>query len=103
MRFGSTSTRRSAYDPDRAGIDRDLRARLGPRVHESYLHPLFQNGGIDLSEAQVRDVTQFVKTGLLDPGANKEKLCGLIPKAVPSGLPVLTFEACKQKPHKEDN
>jgi cytochrome c peroxidase len=89
------------YNPDTAGIDRDLRVRIGPRVHESYFHPLFQNGGIDLSESQIRDVTEFVETGLLDPRANKEKLCGLIPKSVPSGLPVLTFEGCQDKPHKD--
>ena len=51
---------------------------------------------------QIRDVTQFVKTGLLDPRAQKENLCKLIPKFVPSGLPVLTFEAC-DKLHKKDN
>jgi cytochrome c peroxidase len=90
------------YDPARAGIDRDLTLRMGPRVDESYLHPLFKNGGIDLSELQIRDVTQFVKTGLLDPRARKEHLCDLIPKLVPSKLPVLTFEACQGKPGKKD-
>ena len=38
-------------------------------------HPMFRNGGIELSESQIRDVTQFVKTGLLDPRAKKENLC----------------------------
>ena len=75
---------------------------MGPRVDESYLHPLFKNGGIDLSEPQIRDVTQFVKTGLLDPRAKKENLCDLIPKLVPSKLTVLTFEACQDKPDKKD-
>jgi len=90
------------YNPEKAGIDKDLRARMGPRIHESYFHPLFQKGGIDLSESQIRDVTQFVKTGLLDPRAKKENLCDLIPKAVPSKLNVLTFEACLSKPGKKD-
>jgi cytochrome c peroxidase len=91
------------YDPASAGVDSDLRVRMGPRVDESYFHPLFKNGGIQLTESQIRDVTLFVETGLLDPRARKEKLCNLVPKFVPSGLPVLTFEACQDKPHKIDN
>ena len=86
------------YNPDAAGIDRDLRGRMGPRLPESYFHPLFQNGGIGLSESQIGDVTQFVRTGLLDPRARKENLCALIPKAVPSRLDVLTFEGCPPNP-----
>ena len=89
------------YNPATAGIDKDLRVRIGPRVHESYFHPLFQNGGIALSESQLRDVTQFVKTGLLDPRAKKEVLCHLVPRVVPSRLPVLTFEACQDKTAQE--
>ena len=90
------------YDPSSTGIDRDLTKRMGPRIDESYLHPLFRKGGIGLSHAQLRDVTQFVKTGLLDPRATKENLCGLIPKLVPSKLKVLTFEACESKLGKKD-
>jgi len=86
------------YNPAVAGIDADLTLRMGPRVEESYLHPLFKNGGIDLSELQIRDVTQFVRTGLLDPRAKRENLCGLIPKALPSRLLVSTFEGCQAKP-----
>ena len=89
-----------SYDPNAAGLDRDLTVRMGPRVHESYLHPLFRNGGIRLSESQIRDLTQFVKTGLLDPRARKEHLCGLIPKSVPSRLELLTFEDCETRPVK---
>jgi cytochrome c peroxidase len=91
-----------SYDPAAAGIDADLTLREGPRVDESYLHPLFKKGGIRLSPSQLRDVTQFVKTGLLDPRAKKENLCDLIPKSVPSKLKVLTFEACEGKPGKKD-
>ncbi len=65
QRPASTRISRSAWD--RASTSR-------------MLHPLFRNGGIELSESQIRDVTQFVKTGLLDPRAKKENLCGLIPK-----------------------
>jgi cytochrome c peroxidase len=96
IRFHLDPTQR--YDPAAAGIDADLAVRMGPRVDRSYLHPLFKNG-IALTDAQIRDVTQFVKTGLLDSRAKKENLCSLIPKSVPSGLKVLTFEDCG-KPEK---
>ena len=90
------------YNPAAAGIDADLTGRMGPRIDEAYLHPLFRNGGIALSPSQIRDVTQFVKTGLLDPRATKEHLCGMIPTLVPSKLKVLTFEDCEPKPNKKD-
>jgi cytochrome c peroxidase len=83
-----------SYNPAKAGIDRDLYARMGPRVPASLLDPVFQKGGIKLSEQELRDVTQFVKTGLLDERAKKENLCKLVPKFVPSQLSVLTFEDC---------
>jgi len=70
---------------------------MGPRVNPALLHPLLKNRGIQLTESQLRDVTQFVKTGLLDRRATKEQLCGLIPKVVPSKLPVLTFEGCAKQ------
>jgi cytochrome c peroxidase len=101
IRFHLDPTQR--YNPATAGIDKDLRRRMGPRIDESYLHPLFRDGGIRLTEWQIRDVTQFVKTGLLDPRARKENLCDLVPKVVPSKLPVLIFEACQDKPHRKDN
>ena len=85
-----------SYNPAKAGIDRDLYARMGPRVPASLLDPVFQKGGIKLSEQELRDVTQFVKTGLLDERAKKENLCKLVPKFVPSQLSVLTFEGCRK-------
>ncbi|MBC8106785.1 MAG: hypothetical protein H7Z14_09365 [Anaerolineae bacterium] len=91
------------YNAARAGIDPDLTGRVGPRIDEALLHPLFRNGGIDLSESEIRDVTQFVRTGLLDPRTKKENLCTLVPKLVPSKLKVLTFEACEDRPRKNDN
>ena len=74
---------------------------MGPRVDPSLLHPLFRNGGVRLSDSQIRDLTQFVWSGLLDPRAKKENLCSLIPKSVPSKLKVLTFEDCAAKPGKK--
>jgi cytochrome c peroxidase len=86
-----------SYNPRQQGIDRDLyRQPLGPiePVLER-LDPKLVN--IDLSEDEVDDVTQFVTTGLLDRRALKENLCALVPRVVPSGLPVLTFEGCGRR------
>jgi cytochrome c peroxidase len=95
IRFHLNPTQR--YNPARAGIDSDLYYDMGPRIPEDQLDPLFRNGGIKLSESQIRDLTQFVNTGLLDSRAGKENLCSLVPKVVPSRLPVLTFEGCADK------
>ena len=89
------------YDPTKAGIDADLYARMGPRIKPALFHPLFQHGGVRLSDDQIRDVTQFVWSGLLDPRAKKDNLCSLIPKSVPSKMKVLTFEDCTTKPGKK--
>lgn len=83
------------YNPKKAGIDTDLtRRRMGP------IEPVLDRldakleNGIDLTESQIADLTQFVTTGLLDTRALKENLCQLVPKAVPSGLPISKFEGC---------
>ena len=84
------------YNPKRAGIDKDLaRREMGPiEPVLDRLDPKLENG-IDLDENQISDLTAFVTTGLLDRRALKENLCKLVPKAVPSGLPILKFEGCK--------
>ena len=83
------------YDPERAGIDKDLTRRpMGPiEPVLDRLDPLLV-GGIHLSGREIDDLTEFVTTGLLDRRALKDNLCDLVPKFVPSRLPVLTFEAC---------
>ncbi|MCM3879393.1 MAG: hypothetical protein ND807_04715 [Vicinamibacterales bacterium] len=89
------------YNPVRAGIARDL--AMSPR---GPLQPVLDRlddklrGGIDLSDDEIQDVTQFVKTGLLDRRARKENLCGLVPKTLPSGLRPLEFEACHFPSHR---
>jgi len=83
------------YDPRRAGVDRDLRHRLGPiEPVLATLDPLLREP-IDLSERELEDLVAFVREGLLDPRAKPEALCPLIPAAVPSGRPLLTFEGCE--------
>lgn len=82
------------YDPVAAGIDTDLWPRLGPiepvlaRLDRKVRTP------IHLKRSEFNDLVTFVRNGLLDKRAKKENLCKLVPQTVPSGLPVLDFEAC---------
>jgi cytochrome c peroxidase len=82
------------YDPKAAGVDPDLRLRLGPIAPVlDRLDPLLRKP-IDLSRQEFSDLVRFVANGLLDPGAKKESLCALVPDTVPSGRPVLKFQGC---------
>lgn len=82
------------YNPVEAGVPADLARRLGPiePVLER-LDPLLRSP-IHLSEHELDDLVSFVRDGLLDARVRAENLCKLVPAQVPSGLPVLAFEAC---------
>ena len=83
------------YDPREAGVDRDLRMRLGPiEPVLARLDPLLRKP-INLSRQELADLVEFVGDGLLDKRAKKENLCRLVPDSVPSGLPVLKFQGCQ--------
>lgn len=83
-----------AYDPRRAGVDRDLRQRRGPiEPVLATLDPLLREP-IALKEREFDDLLAFVRDGLLDPKARPAALCGMIPKAVPSGRALLSFQGC---------
>jgi cytochrome c peroxidase len=82
------------YNPARAGIDRDLRYRLGPIDPVlARLDPLLLSPP-ELSEDEFDSLVTFVRHGLLDSRARKHNLCKLLPESVPSGLPTMHFEAC---------
>ena len=49
----------------------------------------------DLGGRDFEDLVAFVRNSLLDPRAAPASLCRLIPGAVPSGRPVLSFERCQ--------
>ena len=78
------------YNP--SGIARDLTAPMGPiepvlaRVDPILATP------IRLTSDEFLQLVDFVRFGLLDKRAKPEKLNKLIPKSVPSGFPVLTFQ-----------
>lgn len=83
------------YDPVKAGAPADLSHRLGPiEPVLQRLDPLLRYP-IHLSEDEFDDLVSFVRDGLLDERVEAENLCKLVPPAVPSGMPVLHFEACQ--------
>lgn len=83
-----------SYDANRAGVDRDLRMRLGPiEAALDRLAPALRRP-VALERSEVNDLVRFVAEGLLDERARKENLCRLVPASVPSGRPVLKFSGC---------
>ncbi len=89
--FKSTHT----YDPVEAGLPADLTHSVGPSQPVlKRLDPLLKNP-IHLSDTEFNDLVSFVRDGLLDEHAKPENLCKLVPAQVPSGLPVLQFQACQ--------
>ena len=82
------------YNAARAGVDKDLRHRIGPiEPVLARIDPLLATP-IRLSEDEFQDLLHFVRDGLLDDGAQAREFCQLIPNAVPSGLPILRFQDC---------
>jgi cytochrome c peroxidase len=80
------------YTPDAAGVDADLTVPMGPiepvlaRVDPILTTP------IELTHDEFLWLVDFVRNGLLDQRARPDKLNKLIPKSVPSGFPVLSFQ-----------
>ena len=84
------------YDAISAGVDKDLTYRLGPiepvldRLDPLLLKPPH------LTHEEFENLVAFVRTGLLDPRAQRQNLCPLIPERLPSGMLPLRFEECPQ-------
>lgn len=78
------------YSPIAAGVARDLQGPMGPMLPVlARLDPRLRHPSA-LSDEERNDLVQFVRTGLLDPGA--AQLSFLIPTRVPSGRPVHRFQ-----------
>ena len=85
------------YHAAPAGIDKDLTHRLGPiEPVLQRVDPLLANP-ISLSPDEFESLVAFVRTGLLDPRAERRNLCSLVPASLPSGMPPLRFEECPQR------
>jgi cytochrome c peroxidase len=83
------------YDARAAGVPDDLALRLGPiEPVLARVDPRLKRR-IDLTAIELSDLLAFVRNGLLDPRVRKENLCRLVPKSVPSGSPMLQFDACR--------
>ena len=84
------------YNPLAQGVDRDLTLRQGP------IKPVFQRldplivalSKTKLTRAEFDSLLAFVRDGLLDPGVRPANLCSQVPKTVPSGIRVQTFQGC---------
>lgn len=84
------------YSPSKAGVDRDLRHRLGPiEPVLARIDPLLA-APIKLSKDEFDDLVKFMRDGLLDDGAKAREFCALVPGAVPSGIALLRFQGCRQ-------
>ena len=82
------------YNAAAAGVDADLRARLGPiepvlaRLDAILANPIV------LTSKETDDLVGFVANGLLDSRAAAAQLCPLRPSSVPSGFSLMQFEGC---------
>ena len=82
----------NSYDPASAGVAKDLRGPIGPMAPVlARLDPLLANP-VQLTHEEFSDLVDFVKNGLLDERAKPENMRKLVPRSVPSGRPVITFE-----------
>ena len=82
----------TSYDPVAAGVDADLSGALGPiEPVLAKIDPLLATP-VSLTDAEFRQLVDFVRNGLLDDRARPEKLRKLIPSEVPSGRATLTFQ-----------
>jgi cytochrome c peroxidase len=80
------------YRPASQNLAPDLAGPTGPIDPVlARLDPLLAQP-ITLTDDEFRWLIAFIRNGLLDPRARPENLRRLVPRAVPSGRPVLTFE-----------
>jgi cytochrome c peroxidase len=85
------------YTPARQQLAADLSGPTGPiepvlaRIDPILATPII------LTNEQIEQLVAFVRNGLLDPRAKPEHLRRLVPRSVPSGRPVLTFEFASRK------
>jgi len=86
----------AAYPP--TALDRSMRGPRGPSepVLER-LHELIRNPPA-ITDAELGSIIDFVEHGLTDPEAHPDRLRGLVPASVPSGLPVHDFEFDFRRP-----
>jgi cytochrome c peroxidase len=82
------------YDAVDAGAPLDLAQHVGPVVPLTLIDREVRQP-TPLSPDEFDDLVAFVRDGLHDSRVNAGGLCRLVPLTVPSGRPVLHFEACR--------
>jgi len=82
------------YNPAAAGLPSDLTVHLGPAVPVALLDARMRHP-TPLNARDFADLVAFVRDALLDGRVTAANLCELVPPTVPSGMPVLQFEACQ--------
>jgi cytochrome c peroxidase len=81
-----------SYDPAAQGLPADLTGPIGPTAPLVAALDLRLRTPIVLAPSEFGDLLAFVSAALLDPRAEPANLRKLVPKDVPSGRPVPTFE-----------
>jgi cytochrome c peroxidase len=80
------------YDPSANGLPSDLRPAPFDGILAAGIDPRLRRR-IKLSETEISDLVEFVRDGLFDERVLR--FCDLLPDAVPSGIPLQTFEGCE--------
>ena len=82
------------YDPVAAGLAPDLTVRTGPiaPVLKRLDSRITAMENLNLTPQEFNDLYNFLSVGLLDNGALPNNLASLIPKALPSGRKILSFQ-----------
>lgn len=84
-----------SYDAKLAGVAKSLTHRKGPvEPPLLQLSPLLATP-TRLTEQEFRDLVRFVGQGLLDKRAGSENFCKQIPGSLPSQLPAMKFQGCR--------
>ena len=93
LRFHLNAVGRApSYDPAQAGLDLDLRGPRGPMGPVlARIDPALATA-VTLTNAEFRQLIEFLRIGLQDPRANEHEFRKLIPRRVPSGRPVHIFQ-----------
>jgi cytochrome c peroxidase len=82
----------NTYSPAMAGLAPDLLGPIAPMAPVlARIDPLVSKPVV-LTDTEFRQLVDFVRNGLLDPRATADELRKLVPRTVPSGRPVLSFE-----------
>ena len=84
-------TSAKSYDPQKAGVEPDLHQVADPGPILAVLDPKVSKRLV-LTDAEIKDLVRFFRVGLADPKATPAKLAAMIPKSVPSGLPLQKFQ-----------